>query len=88
MGTLWYDTSFDRLRNLSANLKCVVFVTTSPGLPYFYKAPTLFIYTQIDELRKTHTNESLIKIKNKQRTPDDLGLKFKKFALILFTKGD
>ena len=36
MGNLWYDESFDWLRNLPANLKCVVFVTTSPGLPYMY----------------------------------------------------
>ena len=33
MGTHWDDKSFDRLRNLPANLKCVVVVTTSPGLP-------------------------------------------------------
>ena len=30
---LWHDKSFDRLRNLPAILKCVVFVTTSPALP-------------------------------------------------------
>ena len=34
MGDLRHDKSFDWLRNLPAKLKCVVFVTTSPGLPY------------------------------------------------------
>ena len=36
MRTLWHNKSFDRLRNLPAILKYVVFVTTSPGLPYIY----------------------------------------------------
>ena len=31
---LWRDKTFDLLRNLPAILKCVVFITTSPGLPY------------------------------------------------------
>ena len=34
VGNLWHDKSFDRLNNLPAIMKCVVFVTTSPGLPY------------------------------------------------------
>ena len=34
MGALWHDKGFDRLRNLPAILKKIVFVTTSPGLPY------------------------------------------------------
>ena len=33
-GTFWHDKSFDWLRNRPAILKYVVFVTTSPGLPY------------------------------------------------------
>ena len=35
-GDMWgpFEKSFDRLRNLSAILKWVVFVTTSPDLPY------------------------------------------------------
>ena len=34
VGNHWHDKSFDGLRNLPASLKYVVFVTTSPGLPY------------------------------------------------------
>jgi len=34
VGNLWHDKSFGRVRNLTANLKCVVFVITSPGIPY------------------------------------------------------
>ena len=34
--TFWHNKSFDRLRNPPAILKYVVFVTTSPGLPYAY----------------------------------------------------
>ena len=35
--TLSNENSFDRLRNPSTFLKCVVFVTTSAGLPYIFR---------------------------------------------------
>ena len=34
MGIFWHGNRFDRFRNSPAILKCVMFVTTSPGLPY------------------------------------------------------
>ena len=37
MGNLWRDKSCNRLRNIPANLKCVVCVTTSPGLPVDFR---------------------------------------------------
>ena len=53
MGTLRHDNSFDRLRNLPAIPTCVVFVTTSPGLPYIYMT-VLLDFKNSEKLLSSH----------------------------------